>query len=75
MNVEGAELCGKLNADECALVEALCGGLKQAEIHSALGLTRGLYNCRLKFARLRTDSATNFELVSKYTAWRITQGR
>ena len=73
MNVEGAELCAKLNADECALVEALCGGLKREEIYSALSLTKGLYQCRLKFARLRTDSATNFELVSKFTAWRMGQ--
>ena len=50
-------------------------GLRKREIVSALRLTSNLYDARMECAREKSDSATNFELVSKYTVWKITQGR
>ena len=61
----------EFNPDETAIVEALCQGLKRREILSALRLTNNLYKSRVRCAMERADSATVYELVSKFTAWRL----
>ena len=60
-----------LNADECAILDALCQGLMKREIMSILRLTSSRLNHRLEDARTKSDSDTTYELVSKYTAWKL----
>lgn len=60
-----------LTPDETAILDGLCQGLKKREIVSALRTTSNLYNARIRDARDKTGSATYYELVAKYTAWRL----
>lgn len=59
---------------ERALLDAKCSGLRRIEIARIHHISPRTYDHYIRYSKAKAQCATVDELVSKYTAWRLSRG-
>lgn len=62
-----------LHPRERQILDAKCLGLQRQEIALTLRISIGTYDSYLQRAKARGQCITTGELISKYTAWKMSQ--